>query len=401
MDQPTLRHRAQGDIVRAAIVWVGLFLGITLLQIGNGLQSTVVGLRTVTAGFDPVEIALVMSGFYFGYAFGALGAVRMISLAGHIWVFIALVIVASLAALIYPFMIVPLVWAGIRVVIGFALSAIYVTVESWINDQTGNESRGGVFGFYMLGQLVGLAIGQALVPFFSATSVEVFLVVGSLMALSIVPVVLVRPPAASREPPKPMGLISLFRVSPLGVAACLVSGFVWAAIMGGGPVYAAKSHFSPEDTATFIAAAVIGGMILQYPLGWLSDKLDRRVVLGLLVLAAAMAALTGVGASLFGPFGATVTIALFGGLSFPLYTIAVAHTNDHVEPDERVSASAGLVLLFGIGSVFGPAAVSFVIEQYGGVGFFLLLAGANAVLFVFAILRMIVNPRGRPRTVEN
>jgi MFS family permease len=387
--------------VRAAVVWVGLFLGITLLQIGNGLQSTVVGLRTVTAGFDPVEIALVMSAFYFGYAFGALGAVRMIALAGHIWVFIALVIVAALAALIYPFIVEPLVWAGIRVVIGFALSAIYVTVESWINDQTANESRGGIFGLYMLGQLVGLAIGQALVPYFGATSVEVFLVVGGLMALSIVPVILVRPPAASREPPKPMGLLTLFRTSPLGWVGCLVSGFVWAALMGGGPVYAAKSHFSPEDTAIFIAAAVIGGMALQYPLGWLSDKLDRRVVLGLLVLAAAMAALTGVGASLFGPFGATVTIALFGGLSFPLYTIAVAHTNDHLEPDERVSASAGLVLLFGIGSIFGPAAVSFVIEQYGGTGFYLLLAGANAVLFAFAILRMIVNPRGRPRTVAN
>jgi MFS family permease len=253
----------------------------------------------------------------------------------------------------------------------------------------------------MMGQLVGLAAGQVIVPFFDPASVEVFIMVACIMAISIVPVVLVRPPAASREAPKPLGLLALFRISPLGFAACLVSGFVWAALMGGGPVYAAKSHFSSADTATFIAAAVIGGMALQFPLGWLSDKLDRRIVLGLLVLAAAMAALTGVGASLFGPFGATVTIALFGGLSFPLYSIAVAHTNDHLEPSERVPAAAGLVLLFGIGSVIGPTAVSLIVEQYGGVGFFLLLAGANAALFVFAILRMIVNPRGRPRVAEN
>ena len=386
--------------MRAAIVWIGLFLGITLLQIGNGLQSTIVGLRTVDAGFDPVEIGIVMSAFYFGYAFGALGAVRMIGVSGHIWVFIALAIVAALAALVYPFLVQPIVWAGIRVVIGFALSAIYVTVESWINDQTGNESRGGVFGLYMLGQLLGLAGGQFLVPYFSPLSVEAFILVAILMAGSIVPVVLVRPPPPSAEPPRPMGLLSLFRISPLGFAACLVSGLVWAALMGGGPIYAAKSHFSSDEAATFIASAVIGGIIFQYPLGWLSDKLDRRVVLVLIVIAATMTALMGVGASLFGAFGASATIWLFGGLSFPLYSIAVAHTNDHLQPEERVAASAGLVLLFGLGSVFGPAAVSLIIEKYGSVGFFLLLAGANAALFVFALLRVIVNPRGRTRPVE-
>jgi hypothetical protein len=171
--------------------------------------------------------------------------------------------VAALASLVFPFAVEPIVWTGIRIVIGFALSAIWVTVESWINDQTENDSRGGIFGLYMLGQLVGLAAGQVIVPFFDPASVEVFIMVACLIAISIVPVMLARPPAASKEAPRPMGLLTLFRISPLGFAACLVSGFVWAALMGGGPVYAAKSHFSSADTAYFIAAAVIGGMAMQ------------------------------------------------------------------------------------------------------------------------------------------
>lgn len=385
---------------RAVIVWWGVFLGITLLQTGNGLQSTAVGLNTVVKGFDPFEIAMVMSSFYLGYAGGAIAAVRMIGLIGHVWMYVGLALLAGLAALIYPLIDNAYVWTVARILIGFSLSAIYVTVESWINDQTPNEARGGVFGLYMLGQLVGLAGGQAVLPFVDISMFQAYLVMGGLMAASLIPVVVSRAPAGSREPPEPMGLFSLFKVSPLGWAATLVSGFVWAALMGGGPVYAAKAHFTTEEIATFIGSAVIGGIILQYPLSWLSDKLDRRHVLVLIIIASCMAAITGVGAQLFGPVGATVTIALFGGLSFPLYAIAVAHTNDHLRPEERVSASAGLVLLFGIGSIFGPASVSFAMESWGPEGFYILLAGANAVLFVFALLRMIVNPRSALRRVE-
>lgn len=375
---------------RIVVIWGGLLLCILSLQLGNGLQSTIVGLRTVAEGFSPFAIAAVMSSFYVGYAVGSLWAPRMVPKVGHIRVIAGLAALAGAAAAFYLVAVHWIVWAIIRFFIGIALSGMYAAAEAWINARTGNAERGRVFAVYMLAQLGGLCGGQFLVPLADPMSVTLYALFTALFALAAVPVALMPAAEASRDTPELMGLRALFTASPLGFAGCLVSGFIWAALMGGGPVFGGVAGLTEAQTSTFIAALVAGGIAMQFPLGWLSDHLDRRTVLLGIVILAGAAALGGWLILAANPALLLAFAVVFGGLSFPLYSVAVAHTNDHLRETARIPASAGMVLLFGLGSIGGPAAVSAALDAAGAPGFFAILAAANGFLALFCIYRMAV-----------
>ncbi|NWH08769.1 MAG: MFS transporter [Alphaproteobacteria bacterium] len=378
---------------RIVSIWWGLLAGILSLQLGNGLQSTLIGLGAVRSGFESAEISLVMSAFYAGYTIGPVLAPALIHRAGHIRVFAALAAAAAAAIPFFPLAAEPWSWALLRFVIGFSLSGMYVAVEAWVNDKTENAERGRVFALYILSQLAGLCLGQFFVPLADPSSPLLFAIAAALVSASVIPLALSKAPEASREAPEPMSLFALYRASPLGFMGSFVAGVLWAAVMGGGPVFAARLGLSPSETAYFMAAGVAGGIVLQFPLGWVSDHADRRVVLTVTVIAAAIAAGWGATQTDTGLFNLAVSIAAFGGLTFPIYSIAVSHTNDHLAPAKRVPASGGLVLIFGIGSIAGPVSVTMMMDAMGPPGFFVLLAIACAALSLFAVLRMAMRPQ--------
>ncbi len=369
-------------------LWLALFVSILMLQIANGLQSTIVGIASNRAD---LVIGLVMAAFYAGYAVGSLAAPSLVERAGHVRAFAMLVAIGVAAMGFFSVSVDSLTWAVVRFVIGFALSGIFVVAESWLNDQTPNETRGRVFSMYILIQLGGLMGGQLLVPLTGAGALP-FAVFAALMALCAVPVMLGNLPEANRHLPHPVGIPILYRISPLAFVGVVISGFIWAALMAMTPIYGERIGLGVSATPLLVAMPVLGGILSLFPMGWLSDHVDRRVVL---IGTASLAALSAVFGLFAGADNLTtlyIVLAIYGALTFPFYTLAVAHMNDRLVPEQRVPASAGLVLIFGVGSIFGPLLVDGAMGLFGPWGYFLVLAVSALSVAIFALMRMLARP---------
>ncbi len=260
----------------------------------------------------------------------------------------------------------------------FALSSLYVGAESWIHDRVANAQRGRVFSIYMVVQMIGLTAAQFLLSVGDPKSAAPFLLAAVLFLIGAVPVVVARHTAPRGAPPEPLHIGNLFRVSPLGASVTVIAGVSWSIVFTFGPVYAQKSGFDLQAVSLFMAAAMIGGAVVQFPMGWLSDAIGRRRTI------AAMSA-GGIAVSLFGlwadgqsdlmRFAASL---LTGGIIFPMYAISAAHTNDAIAPQNRVAAAAGLILLFGLGSIFGPLLSGGAVTALGTGGYYIVLAVASA-----------------------
>lgn len=384
-------------------VWMALFLAILLMQLANGQQSTVVGILTNVAGFGTFAGGFVMSAFYAGYAAGSIAAPGIVERIGHVRSFGILVAVGVAAMGFYQVSIDPVTWGLVRAVIGFSLSGIFVVAESWLNDQTANETRGRVFSLYILVQLGGLMGGQLLASASGAAGGLPFAMFTALMALCIVPVLAGNTPEANRHVPHPVGIPILYRISPLAFVGVVISGFIWAALMGGIPFYGEAIGLGSAATPILVAMPILGGLICLFPMGWLSDHMDRRAVL---IGTASLASLTAVIGLFLGADSLTtlyVVMAIYGALTFPFYSLAVAHMNDRLLPEQRVPASAGLVLLFGLGSILGPMFVYWSIGIFGPWGFFVVLFLSTIAVAMFALIRMLARPgaqRGGAMTPE-
>lgn len=375
-------------MLNAFRIWWPLLLAILCLQIGNGLQSTLIGLRTDGAGFTTADIATVMSALYVGNVAGSLLSPRLISRFGHVPYFVVSAAIIALAPALYLGDPSTPPWALARFLIGFGLAGVFIVIESWINERSSNELRGRVFALYILVQLAGLVVAQSLVPVLAVQIILGAAVVMAFGAISIPPVLASQVPRPHRTPHVSSSLGSLWQASPTGVVGAAISGVVWAMITSMSAIYAQRQGLDVEGVALFVGSAVLGGLVLQFPIGWLSDLYDRRLVLGGMALLAALAALAGY----WDASQSNVTLVaywLFGGLTFPFYTVAVSHLNDHIDPRQRVSASGAMVLIFGLGSVTGPIAASVAMEQWGPGGFFITLAAVTASLAAFAFGRAV------------
>lgn len=374
-------------------IWWPLLAGVLAIQLSNGLLSTALGLRSDAAGFSAAEIALVMSGLYVGQVLASIAAPRLIARLRHIpayGVFGVLAVFSPLAVLIS---VDPITWAASRFVFGFGLAGIFVVVESWLNAKSDNVVRGRVFAVYIFVQLAGLMIAQSFVPLLASNLGLSMAVVAGFGVLAILPVALGGTVQPDRIPFVRASFRALATASPVGVAGATISGFIWAVVMAMSPIYAQRSGFDAEGVAFFVVALVLGGIVLQLPIGWLSDIRDRRVVLAGMAGGAALAA--ALGATIHGeaPWLTITAIALFGGLTFPFYTVSVAHVNDRISTAERLPASGAMILLFGIGSVLGPIAASWAMDAMGPRGFFVLLSGATAAFAAYTLYRLAIARR--------
>ena len=377
-----------------------LLLGFGILMLGDGLQGTLLAVRAYREGFPTAITGLVMSSFYAGFLGGTLWAPGIVRRVGHIRVFAALAALASAGILVHAAFVHPALWFALRMVSGFCFAGLYIVAESWLNESASNRTRGQLLSVYMVITYLAVGGGQLFLNLADPSGYPLFVLTSILISIAVVPLLLTATPAPRFDDLSTLKLTDLYRISPLGVFGMFAVGLASAAIFSLGPVYAGLRGLDTAGISVFMLAPVISTVLLQWPIGKLSDRFDRRVVILTVTVMASAAALLCVYAAPLSTAHATVAFGIFGGFSLPMYALCVAHTNDHLRPEQMVAASGGLVLAGGIGAVAGPLAIA-VAMNADPEWFFAALAIVHAAIAAFALIRMLIRkakPLAQQRT---
>ena len=364
-----------------------LLLGMLFLQLGNGLQGTLLGVRGEIEDFSTFDMSIVMSAYFVGFLGASKLVPDLIRRVGHIRVFAALASFISAILILYPLLVNPWVWSVGRVIIGFCFCGVYITAESWLNNAATNENRGQLLSSYMVVQMAGIVAAQLLLLIGDPSGFELFVLISVLVSISFAPILLSVTPTPAFETTKPMSIKELFSTSPLGCVGMFLLGGIFSAQFGMAPVFGTSADLSLPQISIFIAAFYIGAMIFQFPVGWLSDRMDRRI---LIIVTSAIGFIAAISAI----FGENIFIILLGsaffigGMSNPLYSLLIAYTNDFLEPDDMASASGGLLFLNGLGAISGPLFIGYLMTEIGPRGFFVILAALLGSLSVYGFYRM-------------
>jgi len=376
-------------------VWA-LLIGIVLIMLGNGMHFTLIGLRGGIEGFSAAELAVVTSGYFLGFLSGARYTPVMIQRVGHVRVFAALGSFMSAGLVAFTLLAEPWAWTLLRVLIGFCMSGIYVAAESWLNNATTNETRGSVLSTYMIAQTLGIIGAQGLLTFGDPATSALFIGASILVSISFAPILLSVTPAPASEIARPMSFRELFSGTPLGAIGIFLLGSIYATQSGMSAVFGSEIDMTANEIALFVAMLFGGALVLQYPIGWLSDRLDRRkVILGTAVMGAVASALgwvagstlitVGGGGSLW-PIMAAAFLA--GGMTTPLYALLLAYTNDFLSAEDMPAASGGLVFTFGLGAILGPLLTGWAMQGLGPNAFWLVIGATFVTMALYAAYRM-------------
>lgn len=369
---------------------IPLLIAAGILLAGNGLQGTLIAVRGAEEGFSTALIGLIGAGYFAGFMAGCFLISPLLRSVGHIRVFSALAAIAASATLLLFMIVDPWAWLILRFILGLCFASLFATVESWINSGVTNEIRGKVLSIYRLVDLFAVIGGQFLIPFFGASGFEIFGIMVIMITLSLVPISL-----ADRSNPRAPSAFKfdvrfLWRLSPLACIGCVAIGITGAAFRIIGPVYAQSIGMSVASVATFMSAGIFGGTVLQYPLGWLSDKYDRRVAL---IIASGGAVLAGLFLTLFAGSDETLNylgIFLFGCFALPLYSLSAAHANDFAKGDNYILISAGMMFFWSIGAISGPLIAAGLMQAYGPSVLFIFTSVVHALLVAVSLWRMTV-----------
>lgn len=385
---PSLEPLRQSPVFSAAgSVWALLF-GIGMLLLGNGLQGSLLGVRASAEGFGSSVTGLVMSGYFIGFLIGSQLAPVTIRRVGHLRVFAAIASLASIAILAQSMLVSPAVWVVMRVVTGYCLATAYIVAESWLNDRITNEHRGGLLAVYMIVSYAGMGGGQLLLSTGDPDGHELFILVSVLISFAAIPILLSITPQPYRDGAERLSFRALYRISPLGMLGSFGAGVLQGTVFGMGAVYARAAGLSVGETSVFMFALVVSAAVLQWPIGKLSDHIDRRtVILGLATLGAIVCA----GAGFVPGDRPDLLLALaaaIGAGPMLLYSLFIAYTNDHLRPEQMVAASSTLVFVLGCGAIVGPVATGLLMDRVGPEGFLTVLAAAQAGIALFALYRM-------------
>jgi MFS family permease len=364
-----------------------LLLGMGILMLGAGLQGTLVGVRATLEGYPTPVIGAIMSCYYVGYLVGTVTAPRMLHRIGHIRVFAALASIASITILVQGAFVHPLGWAAMRLLTGWCFAGIYVVAESWLNDRACCATRGRLMAFYMAVLYVGLGCSQFLLLVANPRGLLPFTLVAALISMAMVPIALSAQHMPEYVTPRPVRYRDLYRNSPLGLVAVAVSGLISAILFAMGPVYARLSGQGVGGVALFMSISFLAAVVTQYPVGRLSDLIDRRTVIaGVCTVATAVALTLALCHGL--PHGIYLMMeALFSGAVLTLYSLAISHVNDKLEPAQMVSASCALLRLNGAAAAVGPLLVGSLMSAYGPSVYFVALAALTGSLTLYDLWR--------------
>jgi len=371
-----------------------LLLGMFLLMVGNGIQGTLLGVRGGIENFSTFEMSLVMSAYFAGFLGGSYLTPRMIRRVGHVRVFAALGSFVSAILILFPTVTEPWVWIVLRAFMGLCFSGVYVTAESWLNNATTNENRGKALSLYMIVQMGGIVSAQGLMTLGDPSGFVLFVVPSVLVSLAFAPILLSATPTPAFETTKAMSTMQLFRLAPLSCVGSFLLGGVFSALFGMASVFGGQAGLDVTEISAFVAAIYVGGLILQFPIGYLSDRMDRRRLI-LMVVALGLA---GTAVGLLGSGFTALLMAgfLVGGAANPLYGLVVAYANDYLTLDDMPGASGQLIFLNGVGAMGGPILTGWMMERLGPGGFFVFIAGLLAVMLVYGIYRSFRRPAPSP-----
>lgn len=370
---------------------LALLISVSILLTGQGLQGTLLPVRASLEDFSTVSIGVMGAAYFFGFTIGCLKGGELMRRVGHVRVFLAMSALASAAPLLHGLIIEPIVWGSLRMLTGFCFAVLYMVIESWLNERASNENRGIIFSTYSMITLTVLAVGQMMTLLYEPSGFQLFIIASILVSISAVPVALSTSPTPEHPHSVAVDLRRLFEISPSGAFGCFVSGLANGSFWGLAAVFAASIGSDISLAAWFMTAAVVGGAIGQWPLGLLSDVAGRRTVL---IAVSAIGGAVGMALFLLTPgleFVPTLLLgALWGGFAFPLYTIAVAYTNDFAKPGEYVTVSGGLLLTYGVGATIGPFAASALMTLQSPSGLFLFTALVHVTLITYVSLRFLL-----------
>ena len=386
-----------------------LFLGYGVLIVAHGLQGNLLGLRAVLENFNIIATGALMSGYFVGYFVGATIVPNLVGKVGHIRVFAAFASTASLSILLHSIIVDPYVWILGRFITGFSIISIFVVVESWLNDRATNKTRGKVLSIYMIITFVGIGLGTLLLNFNNPTNYEPFILVSLLLSIALVPILLTK-----RKPPtfKKISRIKikeLYKISPLGTFSMFCVGFIHPAIFTMGAVYGALMNFSILEISLYLFLITIAGAIFQWPIGYLSDRFDRRIILVITALFGSILSILCFFSVSSSPdfinlssdwrnilqhisnhrFLFYIFISLYAGMSLPLFSLNLAYVNDFLPKEKFVSAGAGMQIIFGISAMIAPFVCSFFMKNFGPNGLFIFLFIFQTLIVLFGFYRMI------------
>ena len=352
-----------------------------MITLGNGLQGTLLGVRASIEGFPTATTGVIMSCYYAGFLLGSLYTPKFVMRVGHIRVFAAFASLASAAVLMHAVFPIPVVWGAARLAAGISFAGMFVVAESWLNGQFTNDIRGKVLSIYMTVQYGGFIGGQFLLNLSSPEGFVLFILISILLSLSLVPILISSIPAPIFEQPQHVSLRDLAGISPLGVITGICVGIAHGALWGMGAVYAQEAGKSVAETSVFMAVFVLGGFILQWPMGILSDRIDRKRVIAVSAWLAVLLA----GLCVWFSTHLMWLIFIFGGITLPLYSISLAYTNDHLKPGQMVAASSTMILIYGMGAFLGPFLASLLMAFLGNWGIFLVQILSHAAVGAYAV----------------
>ena len=378
-----------------------LFSGFAILITAHGFQGNLLQVRSVIEDFSFITTGIIMSGYYLGYFVGANMIPNLVSKVGHIRVFAAFASMASLAILIHAIFVNPVVWTLARFLTGFSLIGVYIVTESWLNDRATNRNRGGVLSIYMFITFTGLGIGTLLLNFNRPEQYEPFILTSLLFSIALVPILLTKRAAPKFKKISFIKIKQLYKISPLGTFSMLFTGLIHSAIFGYGAVYASSLNFSIFEISLFLFLITIAGAIFQFPIGYYSDKSDRRIVIITCTFISAifcflaiissetslenmyLTSSVGMNKIMFLTF-----VTIYAGFALPMFTLNLAYVNDFIDKERFVASGAGLQIIFGIGAMFGPFLASVFMSKYGPNGFFIFLGILHTIVGLFGMYRI-------------
>ena len=378
-----------------------LFTGYFGVVIAHGFQGNLLGVRSVMEEFSFLATGVMMSGYFVGYFTGANTIPKLVGKVGHIRVFAAFASMASLSILIHAVFVNPIVWALVRFVTGFSLVGIFIVMESWLNDRANNRTRGQLLSIYMFITLIGMSLGTLLLNFSSPEKYEPFILVSLLLSIALIPILLTK-----RKAPKfrKLGFIDikgLYKTSPLGTVSMFCTGIIHSALFSLGAVYAASMNFTIFEISLLLFVVTVSGGLFQWPIGYYSDKSDRRIIIIFCTFFAALfcsLAIFSSGTSLENMYLASglgadkiiffIYVGLYAGMAIPLFTLNLAYVNDYISKDKFVSAGGGMQIIFGMGAMTGPLLCSLAMNKFGTNGFFIHLLFFHLIIGMFGLYRI-------------
>ena len=378
-----------------------LFTGYFVLMVAHGFQGNLLGVRTVIEEFSFVATGTIMSGYFVGYFYGANMIPKLVGKVGHIRVFAAFASMASLSILIHAVFVDAIVWTFARFVTGFSVVAIFIVMESWLNDRANNRTRGQLLSIYMFITLIGLSLGTLLLNFSSPEKYEPFILISLLLSSALIPILLTKRKAPKFKKLGYINIKGLYKTSPLATVSMFCTGLIHSALFTLGAVYAAAMNFTLFEISLLIFLITVSGGIFQFPIGYYSDRSDRRVIIIFCTFLAALFCLLSIlasGTSLENMYLATsvgidkimffVYVSIYAGMAIPLFTLNLAYINDYISKEKIVAAGGGMQIIFGLGAMSGPFICSLIMNKFGTNGFFVHLAIFHLIIGVFGLYRI-------------